>query len=152
MSLVPCLRLKVQLADSAQGTRSPIKQSKRTSNTNNVRHLTCLGAVLLSKHVKWFLLIFQGESGGRASGQSDELNCQYSSDAPEVNNTTTGKSENWMVLSIAGDKPTPRFNVKNCWYLILGLLYIIIWLKLYVKAILPNWNLYFVFLNSMQQL
>lgn len=79
-------RLKVQLADSAQGTRSPIKQSKRTSNTNN------------------------GESGGRASGQSDELNCQYSSDAPEANNTTTGKSENWMVLSIAGDKPTPRFN------------------------------------------
>lgn len=79
-------RLKVQLADSAQGTRSPIKQSKRTSNTNN------------------------GESGGRVSGQSDELNCQYSSDAPEANNTTTGKSENWMVLSIAGDKPTPRFN------------------------------------------
>lgn len=48
------------------------------------------------------------------SGRSDELDCQCSSLAPEGGNSTTGSSDNWMVLSIAGDKPTPRFNVKLC--------------------------------------
>uniref|UniRef100_A0A5B6ZML1 Acyl-CoA-binding domain-containing protein 4 n=1 Tax=Davidia involucrata TaxID=16924 RepID=A0A5B6ZML1_DAVIN len=78
-------RLKVQLSDSAQGTRSPIRYPKRTSNSN-------------------------GEGVAPAINNSDDLNCQYSSAAPELNNCTSGNSENWMVLSIAGDKPTPRFN------------------------------------------
>ncbi|XP_059632689.1 acyl-CoA-binding domain-containing protein 6 isoform X2 [Cornus florida] len=78
-------RLKVQLSDSAQGTRSPIRHPKRNSNSN-------------------------GEGVAPATNKSDELNCQYSSAAPELNNCTSGNSENWMVLSIAGDKPTPRFN------------------------------------------
>lgn len=42
---------------------------------------------------------------------SDELNCQASSGGPELNNCTSGNSENWMVLSVSGDKPAPRFNV-----------------------------------------
>ena len=37
-------------------------------------------------------------------------NCQYSTNASEANNTISRKSKNWMVLSLAGDKPTPRFN------------------------------------------
>ncbi|KAA8548505.1 hypothetical protein F0562_000228 [Nyssa sinensis] len=78
-------RLKVQLSDSAQGTRSPIRCPKRTSNSN-------------------------GEGVAPAINNSDDLNCQYASAAPELNNCTSGNSENWMVLSIAGDKPTPRFN------------------------------------------
>ena len=40
---------------------------------------------------------------------SDELKCQCSSTEPEVN---TGNAENWLELSITGDKPTPRFNVN----------------------------------------
>ncbi|KAL6971330.1 hypothetical protein U1Q18_031008, partial [Sarracenia purpurea var. burkii] len=45
-----------------------------------------------------------------STNNSDELNCQCSSGEPELNNCTSGNSENWMVLSIAGDKPKPRFN------------------------------------------
>ncbi|KAL0414693.1 UNVERIFIED_CONTAM: Dynein regulatory complex subunit [Sesamum radiatum] len=78
-------RLRVQLSDSAQGTRSPIRHPKRFSNSN-------------------------GEGVAAASSEADELNCQSSSNAPELNNCTSGSSENWMVLSISGEKPTPRFN------------------------------------------
>ncbi|KAG8370004.1 hypothetical protein BUALT_Bualt14G0072500 [Buddleja alternifolia] len=78
-------RLKVQLSDSAQGTRSPIRPNKRSSNYN-------------------------GEGVAAASNGADELNFQSSSNAPELNNCTSGSSENWMVLSISGDNPTPRFN------------------------------------------
>ncbi|KAM7467076.1 hypothetical protein LguiB_014638 [Lonicera macranthoides] len=76
-------RLKIHLSDSAQGTRSPIRHPKRTNNSN-------------------------GEGGiAPAVSDSDELKCQCSSTEPEVN---TGNGENWMELSITGDKPTPRFN------------------------------------------
>ncbi|XP_042517779.1 acyl-CoA-binding domain-containing protein 6 isoform X2 [Macadamia integrifolia] len=78
-------RLKVQLADSAQGTRSPIRPAKRLSHAN-------------------------GESIAPASSHSDEINCQSSSSELDVNSSTCGNSEKWMVLSTAGDKPTPRFN------------------------------------------
>ncbi|PIN07508.1 putative protein, contains kelch repeat [Handroanthus impetiginosus] len=78
-------RLKVQLSDSAQGTRSPIRPTKRFSSSN-------------------------GEGTATANNEADELNCQSSSNAPELNNCTSGSSENWMVLSISGEKPTPRFN------------------------------------------
>ncbi|KAK2992019.1 hypothetical protein RJ640_014880, partial [Escallonia rubra] len=77
--------LKVQLADSAQGTRSPIRHPKRTTNPNGIGVAPALN-------------------------NSDELNRQPSSPAPEISNSTSGSGENWMVLSITGDKPTPRFN------------------------------------------
>ncbi|PSR92637.1 Acyl-CoA-binding domain-containing protein [Actinidia chinensis var. chinensis] len=78
-------RLKVHLSDSAQGTRSPIKHPKRTNNSS-------------------------GEGVATSINNSDEPNFQCSTDAPELNKCTSGNSDNWMVLSIAGDKPTPRFN------------------------------------------
>ncbi|KAI3469422.1 hypothetical protein Pfo_026085 [Paulownia fortunei] len=81
----PLKLLKVQLSDSAQGTRSPIRHTKRCSNSN-------------------------AEGVAAASTEADELNCHSSSKAPELNNCTSGSSENWMVLSISGEKPTPRFN------------------------------------------
>ncbi|KAK9933710.1 hypothetical protein M0R45_020890 [Rubus argutus] len=78
-------RLKVQLSDSTQGTRSPIRHPKRNNSSNN-------------------------DSDAPASNNSDELDCQCLSAAPEISNSTMGNSDNWMVLSISGDRPTPRFN------------------------------------------
>ncbi|KAL8047708.1 hypothetical protein ABFX02_07G017700 [Erythranthe guttata] len=78
-------RVKVQLSDSSQGTRSPIRHAKRFSSSN-------------------------GEGVALASSESDELNCHSSSNTPELNNCSSGSSENWMVPSISGEKPTPRFN------------------------------------------
>ncbi|KAL3626125.1 hypothetical protein CASFOL_029674 [Castilleja foliolosa] len=75
-------RLKVQLSDSAQGT--PIRPTKRINNSN-------------SEDVA-------------ASAEGDELNCHSSTNATELNNCTSGSSENWMVLSTSGERPTPRFN------------------------------------------
>ncbi|KAG9129653.1 hypothetical protein Leryth_017732 [Lithospermum erythrorhizon] len=76
-------RLKVQLSDSAQGT--PMRHPKR-HNTNNDEGIT------------------------PSSNESDEYNFHQPLGAPELNNCTSGSSENWMVLSITGEKPTPRFN------------------------------------------
>lgn len=53
----------------------------------------------------------QSEGAVPANSQSDENDYQCSSAAPEISNCTSGNSENWMVLSVSGDKPTPRFNV-----------------------------------------
>ncbi|XP_061349190.1 acyl-CoA-binding domain-containing protein 4 [Gastrolobium bilobum] len=78
-------RLKVQLSDATQGTRSPVRQPKRNGNSN-------------------------GEGDAGSGGHSDEIDCQSSAAAPEISTCASGSSENWMVLSIAGDKPTPRFN------------------------------------------
>ncbi|KAI4317627.1 hypothetical protein L6164_025483 [Bauhinia variegata] len=78
-------RLKVQLADTTQGTRSPIRHPKRNGNSN-------------------------GDGAAGTSSHSDELDCQCSSAVPEISTSTSSSSENWMVLSIAGDKPTPRSN------------------------------------------
>ncbi|CAL0301225.1 unnamed protein product [Lupinus luteus] len=84
-------RLKVQLSDTTQGTRSPIRQPKRNGNSN-------------------------GDEVAGTSSHSDEIDCQISSAtvaaaaAPEISTCTSGSSENWMVLSIAGDKPSPRSN------------------------------------------
>ncbi|KAI4345458.1 hypothetical protein L6164_012582 [Bauhinia variegata] len=77
-------RLKVQLADATQGTGSPIRHPKRNGNSN-------------------------GDGAAGTSNHSDELDCD-SSAVPEISACTSGSSENWMVLSIAGDKPTPRSN------------------------------------------
>ncbi|KAK4798064.1 hypothetical protein SAY86_030390 [Trapa natans] len=73
---------KVQLSDAAQVTRSPIRQLKRNNNKNN---------------------------GGTENG-ADHTNDCSSPPVPEINACTPGSSENWMVLSISGDKPTSRFN------------------------------------------
>ncbi|XP_077218944.1 galactose oxidase/kelch repeat superfamily protein [Tasmannia lanceolata] len=78
-------RLKIQLADSTQGTKSPIRPAKRLSH-------------------------FSGENVISASSQLDDLNCQCSSSGFDLSNCTSGNSENWMVLSTVGDKPIPRFN------------------------------------------
>ncbi|KAL0388750.1 UNVERIFIED_CONTAM: Dynein regulatory complex subunit [Sesamum radiatum] len=60
--------------------------------------------------VMYLPFLCDGEGVAAASSEADEVNCQSSSNAPELNNCTSGSSENWMVLSISGEKPTPRFN------------------------------------------
>ncbi|CAA7061892.1 unnamed protein product [Microthlaspi erraticum] len=66
---------KVQLSDSAQGLKSPLRATKRTDNSSN-------------------------EVAVAATSSPDELNFQPS----------LGNSENWMALSVGGEKPAPRFN------------------------------------------
>ncbi|KAG4977654.1 hypothetical protein JHK86_037128 [Glycine max] len=73
-------RLKVQLSDTTLGTRSPIRHHKRNVNSN----------------------------GDRVTGTSGHSEKMLSSAAPDMHTCTSGSSENWMVLSISGDKPTPR--------------------------------------------
>ncbi|XP_031396498.1 acyl-CoA-binding domain-containing protein 6 [Punica granatum] len=75
---------KVQLAESAPGGRSPMRPLKRSSNQNN-------------------------EGAQHGTDHPNEPDCQ-SPPGPEINGCTSGSSENWMVLSISGDKPAPRFN------------------------------------------
>ncbi|KAJ8766471.1 hypothetical protein K2173_022530 [Erythroxylum novogranatense] len=77
---------KVQILDSSPGGRSPFRPQKRVNNNNS-----------------------EGVSATK-SGQSDEHEYQCSSNPPEVHGSTSGNSENWMVLSVAGDKPSPRSN------------------------------------------
>ncbi|OMO53698.1 Kelch-type beta propeller [Corchorus capsularis] len=74
---------KVQLSESSHGIKSPIRPPKRSNNTT-------------------------GEAAVPVGSHSDELDSQCPSTAPEIN--PSGNSENWMVLSVAGDKPVPRFN------------------------------------------
>ncbi|GMJ14066.1 hypothetical protein like AT5G18590 [Hibiscus trionum] len=74
---------KLQLSESAHGTKSPIRPPKRNNNT----------------------IV---ESALPAGSHSDEFDSQGPSTAPEIN--SSGNSENWMVLSVAGEKPVPRFN------------------------------------------
>ncbi|KAL4642835.1 hypothetical protein ACB092_02G048700 [Castanea dentata] len=80
-------RLKLHLPETAQGTRSPIRHTKKTSGSKS-------------------------ECAAPPTSVSDELNrqCSSSAAAPEISNCASGSLENWMVLSIAGEKPTPRFN------------------------------------------
>ncbi|KAE8668034.1 hypothetical protein F3Y22_tig00112349pilonHSYRG00105 [Hibiscus syriacus] len=74
---------KVQLSEYGHGTRSPIRPPKGNNN-----------AIV--------------ESALPAGSHSDEFDSQVPSTAPEIN--SSGNSENWMVLSVAGEKPVPRFN------------------------------------------
>lgn len=78
-------RLKVQLNESAHGT--PVRQPKRTGNSN-----------------------LQSECDDPTSSKSNEQDVQCSTTAPETRGSAMESSENWMMLSISGDKPTPRFN------------------------------------------
>ncbi|KAK1428938.1 hypothetical protein QVD17_17778 [Tagetes erecta] len=77
-------RVKVQLSDSAQGMRSPIRHPKRINNSN-------------------------GDNATTAVNDSDDNN-HCSSTAPELENSSIGNNEGWKRISITGDKPTPRFN------------------------------------------
>lgn len=78
-------RLKVHLSDPAQGTKSPLRPSKR-AGYSNVQSLI------------------------PAPDNTDEHECECPSASEDINHCTSGSSESWMVLSIAGDKPKPRFN------------------------------------------
>ncbi|XP_068662152.1 acyl-CoA-binding domain-containing protein 4-like [Aristolochia californica] len=78
-------RLKVQLADSTQGTKSPIRHPKRLSQST-------------------------GENVVSANSPLDDANFQCLSSELDPSNCTSGNSENWMVLSTLGEKPSPRFN------------------------------------------
>ncbi|XWS53656.1 hypothetical protein CRYUN_Cryun10bG0019500 [Craigia yunnanensis] len=73
---------KVQLLESAHGTKSPIRPPKRSNNTNV-------------------------ESAMPSGSHSDEFD-SHCPTAPEIN--SSGNSENWMVLSFDGERPVPRFN------------------------------------------
>ncbi|CAK8530935.1 unnamed protein product [Lathyrus sativus] len=84
---------KVQLSDTTHGARTPIRHPKRNGNSNGD------GVAGTSGH----------------SSSSEDIDCQISSTAPEViSNCASGSSENWMVLSIAGDKPVPRSYHAAC--------------------------------------
>ncbi|XP_038722878.1 acyl-CoA-binding domain-containing protein 6-like isoform X2 [Tripterygium wilfordii] len=76
---------KVQLSDSVQGARSPLRLSKRISKSNV-------------------------ECAEPTNDHSDEIDGQCPSVEPEISDSTSGNSENWMVLSISGEKPIPRYN------------------------------------------
>uniref|UniRef100_A0A6M2ENN7 Acyl-CoA-binding domain-containing protein n=1 Tax=Populus davidiana TaxID=266767 RepID=A0A6M2ENN7_9ROSI len=81
---------KVQLSDSSPGIRSPIRPPKRIISNNNAN----------------------SEGVALTASNSDDLDYHCSSSAPPVISSSTAgnNAENWMVLSISGDKPTPRFN------------------------------------------
>ncbi|XP_034895746.1 uncharacterized protein [Populus alba] len=80
---------KVQLSDSTPGIRSPIRPPKRIISSNNAN----------------------SEGVALTTNNSDELDYNCSSSAPlDISASTSGNAENWMVLSISGDEPTPRFN------------------------------------------
>ncbi|KAK4283541.1 hypothetical protein QN277_000481 [Acacia crassicarpa] len=82
-------RLKAQLLDNSQGTSSPKRQPRKNGKSSSN------GEGVVSS----------------ANDHSQEHDCQYSSSsAPEISTSTLGSSENWMMLSITGDKPTPRSN------------------------------------------
>ncbi|VVB15090.1 unnamed protein product [Arabis nemorensis] len=66
---------KVQLSDSVQGFKSPLRATKRANDSSD-------------------------EVAMATASYSDELDFQPSS----------GNSENWMVVSVSGEKPAPRFN------------------------------------------
>ncbi|XVE65657.1 hypothetical protein DITRI_Ditri08aG0017600 [Diplodiscus trichospermus] len=84
---------KVQLSESAHG-----KKSYETAQTK--QQYQCEAFDLLD-----FDLV---ESAMPAGSHSDEFDSQCPSTAPEIN--SSGNSDNWMVLSVAGEKPVPRFN------------------------------------------
>lgn len=76
--------------------------------------------------------MFQGDGGEEdadavtgSSGHSHEVDNEIENVCADISSSTSGGSENWVLLSISGDKPIPRFNVYislffsviffNCW-------------------------------------
>lgn len=78
-------RLKIQLSESNQGIRSPIGHPKRGS----------------SHH---------GQGITPRDDGAEESNFESSSVPLDFSKSTSGDSENWVVLTVNGDKPLPRFN------------------------------------------
>lgn len=78
-------RLKVQLSDSAQGTKSPIRQPKRSSNSSS-------------------------EAAAAENTTPDEVSCQLSAAAADPDNSASINYENWSLLPIFGGMPAPRYN------------------------------------------
>ncbi|THU62686.1 hypothetical protein C4D60_Mb01t07720 [Musa balbisiana] len=78
---------EVHLADPVQGTRSPIRPSKRHSQSNE-----------------------ENEVLPSSSGRSDDHNCHCSSRTFDLHKCSVDSSENWKVLPTYGNKPTPRFH------------------------------------------
>ncbi|XP_011627422.1 acyl-CoA-binding domain-containing protein 5 isoform X2 [Amborella trichopoda] len=97
-------RLKVQLTDSAQGIRSPIRHPKRHSHSNGE------GVVSTGNHL--------------IEARSDAPNSQSSSIGHDVSDSGSGNTENWIPLSTLGQKPEPRANhaatVIGCKMLVIG--------------------------------
>ncbi|CAN6469408.1 unnamed protein product [Victoria cruziana] len=81
-------RLKVQLADSTQGLRSPVRHTKRLSHSNG-----------------------ENVASANAHGESNpgEFDIPFSSEV-NVNKCTSGSSRNWTELPTSGERPTARFN------------------------------------------
>ncbi|CAL9174248.1 unnamed protein product [Musa hybrid cultivar] len=78
---------EVHLADPVQGTRSPIRPSKRHSQSNE-----------------------ENEVLPSSSGRSDDHNCHCTSRTFDLHKCSVDSSENWKVLPTYGNKPTPRFH------------------------------------------
>ena len=110
--------MKLHIPDTAQGTRSPIRHTKKTSGSKVWILILILNFfffkwVCIDEYVCEVFTILQSECAAPPTSVSDELNRQSlsSAAAPEISNCASGNLENWMVLSIAGEEPTPRFNV-----------------------------------------
>lgn len=97
--------------------------------------------VIICMH--WALQVLQVEGVAPAVNNSDEINCQTTAAAPELNSSTTGNGENWMVLSIAGNKPTPRLNVNNYWFPVLCVVYVMHHLISTCKILIQKLHFYF---------
>jgi hypothetical protein len=50
-----------------------------------------------------------GDAVTGSSGHSHEIDNENA--CADISSCSSGGSENWVVLSISGDKPIPRFNV-----------------------------------------
>uniref|UniRef100_A0A6V7QRR7 Acyl-CoA-binding domain-containing protein 4 n=1 Tax=Ananas comosus var. bracteatus TaxID=296719 RepID=A0A6V7QRR7_ANACO len=83
--------------DPLQGTRSPARPTKRSSESN-----------------VWFSFgsfsFRENVVTATVRSRSDDLSCRCSSGAFDLNDCVFGNSGNWSVLSTDGDEPTPRFN------------------------------------------
>ncbi|ONK61554.1 uncharacterized protein A4U43_C08F31170 [Asparagus officinalis] len=84
-------RLKGHLVDPTQGTKSPMRPTKRLGQSNDS-------------------LKEENVVTASASGRSEDFNCNCSPDAPDINECLVANFDNWMMLSTSGAKPTPRFH------------------------------------------
>nr|XP_029116745.1 acyl-CoA-binding domain-containing protein 6 isoform X2 [Elaeis guineensis] len=80
-------RLKVHLGDPSQGTRSPVRPTKRASQANG-----------------------ENVVPASVSGRPGDINYQCSLGTFDLSKCGLGSSENWTVLPTEGHKPASRFN------------------------------------------
>ncbi|KAJ6816636.1 acyl-CoA-binding domain-containing protein 5-like [Iris pallida] len=84
-------RLKVHLGDPSQGTKSPMRPTKRLGNSNAIVKEENLVPI-------------------SASGRSEDRNCRCSLDNFYINKCGLGNSENWAMVSTGGSMPFPRMH------------------------------------------